>query len=161
MAGECGTCTACCRVFAIPPLNKPAGTWCQHCTIGKGCNIYDERPPACIDFECLWLQSQAQKGAAKLGPELRPDKCRIVISPTTNPNVLSFIPMPGYELAWRKKGPVRDLLVKLVNAGIRCAIGQPRARQCIEFSRDPDTGKLVEKEVRMTAPDKDGMQWSE
>ena len=58
MTNHCGTCTACCRVFAIPALNKPAGQWCQHCDIGVGCKIYNSRPQTCVEYECLWLQSQ-------------------------------------------------------------------------------------------------------
>ena len=62
MAGNCGSCTACCRVYSIKELGKPAGTWCQHCAVGKGCKVYAERPKPCVEFTCAWLHSQTAEG---------------------------------------------------------------------------------------------------
>ncbi|MEI2296719.1 hypothetical protein [Ensifer sp. MJa1] len=50
----CGTCTLCCRLPDIDALDKPANAWCRHCTEGRGCQIYAERPQLCRDFLCLW-----------------------------------------------------------------------------------------------------------
>lgn len=61
---SCGTCTLCCKVFGVDPLNKPRNTWCEHCDIGKGCRIYEDRPDECRSFECLWLQ----------GPDIIPEE---------------------------------------------------------------------------------------
>ena len=147
-------------MFAIPaPLNKPAGKWCEHCAIGQGCTIYDDRPEVCVDFACLWLESQS-KGDAKLSIELRPDKSKVVISPTTNPRVLSFMTMPGYETAWRKDGKLLELIKRFVNNGMACVMGPPAATLRIMVMKNPNTGKITEKEVRMTAPDASGMQWN-
>jgi len=52
---ECGECSLCCRLFPVPELNKPANIWCEHCQPGKGCTIYDRRPPICRGFACGWL----------------------------------------------------------------------------------------------------------
>lgn len=62
----CGPCYSCCVVFEIEGLpgyngaSKPAGEACMHLINrrdgGKWCGIYDERPPACQEFRCLWLQ---------------------------------------------------------------------------------------------------------
>ncbi len=70
----CGECTVCCNVHEIQalPTPKPAGQWCQHCTIGVGCQIYNERPQVCKDYLCGW-----RKGVGK--EEDRPDKGKIVI----------------------------------------------------------------------------------
>ena len=57
-SNRCGSCTMCCRVFAISEFDKPADKWCKHCAMGKGCTIYETRPERCQTYECLWLQSQ-------------------------------------------------------------------------------------------------------
>jgi hypothetical protein len=31
-------------------------TWCQHCEIGVGCKIYEDRPETCKNFICGWLK---------------------------------------------------------------------------------------------------------
>jgi len=40
----------------IRSLDKPAGKWCDHCAIGSGCKIYEERPQDCRDFHCGYLR---------------------------------------------------------------------------------------------------------
>lgn len=52
---SCGACTLCCKLVSIDALGKPHGVWCQHCAVGKGCKIYDEKPEECTTFKCLWL----------------------------------------------------------------------------------------------------------
>lgn len=47
---------------------KPSNTWCQHCSIGQGCNVYKHRPRVCKDFTCWWLVHP------EMPEELRPDK---------------------------------------------------------------------------------------
>lgn len=148
---HCGTCTACCRVFAIPQLNKPAGKWCQHCTIGKCCNIYDERPQLCVEYECLWLQSQK---TIKLEPELRPDRCKVVFTPTTNDRIILAITMEGMPDAWMKRGP-SELIDRMLRSGISVAVGPPHAKRTLLIK--PDGSR---RWVEMTEPDENGMQWS-
>lgn len=153
MDNKCGTCTACCRVYAIPEFNKPAGKWCEHCAIGKGCKIYATRPPRCVEYECFWLQSQTQ-GKPPLGPELRPDRCKVVFAPSTNDHIMSALTMPGRPDAWQAK-VVRDLIDYLNRAGVAVAVGAPASRTQIMLSSDGS-----QRVVRMTEPDRDGMQWS-
>jgi hypothetical protein len=154
MAGDCGSCTACCRVYAIPDLNKPAGPWCQHCAIGKGCKIYEERPTLCADFKCLWLQSREREDPREhLADELRPDRCKVVFSPTTNENIMAAITMPGAPLAWRKE-PVRKLIGKMVAGGMHVVVGAPAT------TRKTMVDKSGERDVELTEPDENGMQWS-
>jgi hypothetical protein len=152
LTNNCGTCTACCKVYAIPELEKPAGKWCDHCEIGKSCKIYETRPQRCVEYECLWLQSQKDK--ARLGPELRPDKCKIVFSATTNPRIITGITMPGAPFAYQRKD-VAELIEALRRRGIGIAIGVPAGRTNL-FLHPNGT----QKTVKMTEPDKDGMQWS-
>jgi hypothetical protein len=146
----CGSCTACCRVFAVPQLDKPAGKWCQHCKVGVGCQTYHDRPQVCHDYECLWLQSQ--KRARPLPPELRPDRCKVVFTPTTNDSIMGAVTAPGYADAWRK-GPVKDLIDQLLLAGVRTAVGPPAARYQTLVYRGG------EHRVEMSPPDENGMQW--
>lgn len=154
MAGECGSCTACCRVYAIPTLNKPAGPWCQHCAIGEGCKIYEERPALCADFKCLWLQSRTREDRREHMPdELRPDRCKVVFSPTTNEAIMSAVTMPGAPLAWQR-GPVRDVIGKMIASRMRVVIGPPAS------IRKTMLDERGEREVEMTEPDENGMQWS-
>lgn len=153
MAGDCGSCTACCRVYAIPELKKPAGKWCQHCDIGKGCKIYEARPKLCVDFKCLWLQSQERNPQERLPDELRPDRCKVVFSPTTNDKIMSAMIMPGQPDAFRK-GAAGRLIERMVESGLNVVAGLPQATTKTMINR------RGEREVQMTQPDENGMQWS-
>ena len=152
MAGDCGSCTACCRVYAIPTLDKPAGPWCQHCDVGKGCKIYEARPVLCSDFKCLWLQSRDRDPVEHLPDELRPDRCKVVFSPTTNERIMSAITMPGAPLAWRS-GAARKLIDKMIKGGFSVVVGLPASTSKTMVDR------RGEREVELTEPDETGMQW--
>jgi hypothetical protein len=151
---HCGSCTACCRVFAIPQLSKPAGNWCHHCDIGVGCKIYERRPTTCQEFECLWLQARSRDDIRDhLPEELRPDRSKVVFHPTTDPEVMSATTMPGSPDAWKRK-PVKKLIDRMVAAGYRVAVGGPASETRMLFT---STGMVVH---RMTKPDENGMQWN-
>lgn len=53
---QCGGCTACCLTHSVSSLNKPEAAWCSHCSRGKGCRIYPDRPLECVVFKCDWLK---------------------------------------------------------------------------------------------------------
>lgn len=153
MAGKCGSCTACCRVYSIPELSKPAGKWCQHCAIGNGCKIYEQRPQMCVEYECLWLQSQQRPGA-EMAEALRPDRCKVVFAFTTNPKIINAMTLPGAPLAWERKD-VRAFIDKMNGHGYAVAIGPPATRhQTVLYPGN------IRREVEMTEPDENGMQWS-
>ena len=151
---HCGTCTACCRVFSIPELkDKKAGEWCQHCTVGVGCKIYPEHPKTCQDFACLWLLSQSRGDAEKLPMEMRPDRSKVVISPSTDHSMIVFTTMPGSPHAWRK--PLFEkVIARLIRGGLRMVAGEPGSLRKIVVD------KFGEREVAMTPPDQDGIQWN-
>jgi hypothetical protein len=73
----CNGCTMCCRVLRVEAddgtLLSGANEWCAHCTVGKGCGIYAERPKACRVYACLW-----REGAFR--DEDRPDKSKLLVS---------------------------------------------------------------------------------
>jgi len=51
---SCDGCTLCCKLPALPALQKEAYEWCKHCDVGVGCKIYKDRPLDCQAFECFW-----------------------------------------------------------------------------------------------------------
>lgn len=69
----CGSCAACCDVFAIEALAKPAGGLCQHST-SVGCAIYPARPQTCAQWFCLWRKVGA------FPERLRPDRSGVLFS---------------------------------------------------------------------------------
>ena len=48
----------------------------MHCKVGSGCVIYDERPPSCRDFGCVWLNLPD----ALPEESQRPDRLGVVFS---------------------------------------------------------------------------------
>ena len=86
----CEDCTLCCKVMAIDELEKPAGTWCQHCKAGSGCKIYAERPTECQTFNCLWLIDE------RLGPHWKPNRSKVVL--TTSEDGLEIGATPDFQM---------------------------------------------------------------
>lgn len=117
-AAGCGGCTLCCKVMVIPDLTpepKPANEWCRHCDIGRGCSIYADRPQTCRDYACVWLASQGT--AQEMPPDLRPDRCRVVINGLTDRPGLALMVDPGRPDAW-KAPRVAGLVDKVRRGGL-------------------------------------------
>jgi hypothetical protein len=94
---QCGECTLCCKVFTIAELEKPAGTWCTHCAIGKGCTIYETRPKTCQIFNCSYLET------AWIDEIWRPSICNMVLTADpANKRVLVRVD-PDQPDAWTKE----------------------------------------------------------
>jgi hypothetical protein len=95
---ECGECSMCCKVFAIPALNKPIGEWCIHCRPGRErCTIYPTRPDECASFHCSWMAS------ADLGPEWYPPVAKFVVSTQEQPRRVCINVDAGSPHAWRRE----------------------------------------------------------
>ncbi len=96
---ECGTCTMCCKVMTITYMDppKPGGKWCQHCSPGKGCAIWQNRPQGCADFNCDWRKN------AQLNDDWRPDRAGFVINQAAAHLPYEIIVDPGRPDAWRKE----------------------------------------------------------
>ena len=93
----CGSCTLCCKVYALPELQKPPGVWCQHCTPGKGCGIHAAQPEQCRRFFCHWMTN------GNLPDEWKPDRARFVLTIyPSNGFVLGQVD-PGSPAAWRRQ----------------------------------------------------------
>lgn len=89
---SCGTCTVCCYTLPIdtPEIQKLPSVVCEHCT-GRGCGIYEARPPACRGFYCgWWLLPQ-------LDDEWRPDKSGVLITPQSDDIPTEFELREGIE----------------------------------------------------------------
>ena len=95
-ARACGTCSLCCKLLGIGALEKPAGTWCQHCAPPGGCRIYDSRPTECRSFSCVWLES------AVLGPEWWPVRSKMVLYLLDGGTRLMVHVDPGSPGIWRQ-----------------------------------------------------------
>lgn len=125
MAGLCQDCTACCTVFEIEELKKEFGEPCKF--LGRtlfqehGCTIYQDRPDACRNYICLWLEA-ARSVNRKAPEELRPDICGVVMGwpwGTRDRETLHVYPIPGhpkYPDAWRVP-PVSDHLQEVLRNG--------------------------------------------
>jgi hypothetical protein len=107
----CGSCTVCCKLISVKELNKPAGTPCQHCNIGRGCAIYQDRPHSCRAWSCGWLVTPDMRD------EYRPDRCGFVLmAPLTNGKALQL------SVDWkriREKPRLKNTMQKFVDAVTR------------------------------------------
>lgn len=133
---SCGACTLCCKVYDVPSLDKPAGTWCRHCKPGRGCGIHETRPQHCRSFHCLWMT------AAFLGPEWKPDRSRFVMSvdPATK-NLLIQLD-PGQPGAWRA-APYHDQIRRWAAAALA------EQRHVIVFLNKAATVVLPDRDVAL------------
>ena len=87
---ECGQCTQCCVDLELTEIPSKIGERCRHCTIGKGCNIYNERPQECRSFQCMYSQME-------YAPiELRPDHCGVIFSRKGNDVIAGRIGHDSY-----------------------------------------------------------------
>ncbi len=93
----CGSCTLCCKVFALPALEKPPGVWCGHCKPGNGCAVHNSAPLQCRQFNCLWMTD------GKMPDEWRPDRARFVLSVNPSNGFVFAQVDPGAPGAWRRQ----------------------------------------------------------
>jgi hypothetical protein len=112
---SCGTCSLCCKVFDVPPVNnKPAGKWCDHCKPGRGCAIWTDRPAMCRDYHCHWHYDLS------LGAEWRPDVAKFILSREPGGIWLSIVADMAQPNAWRREpyhAKLRKLAERLIESG--------------------------------------------
>lgn len=73
---ECGSCSACCTVIAVPEIEKGTYESCEH-LCETGCGIYADRPASCRTFECQWLRGVLEVDGA-IDVAMRPDVCGVI-----------------------------------------------------------------------------------
>lgn len=106
---ECGECTMCCKLFAIPSLGKGEGVWCSHCTIGTGCQIYEQRPQECRDFFCHYRLD------TDVPERWKPDRSHMVlVSDADGVRIIVHVD-PKRPQAWRADPYYRDLKAWALN----------------------------------------------
>lgn len=127
----------CCKVMGIPELDKPAGVWCPKCDKTSGCTEYGSRPDPCRGFECVWLQSQHQRhGEDQMPPELRPDRCHVVIDVRTDSKGLVFHVDPNRPGAV-DSGPVKRFMDWMLELGHEVVVAHNEKRKLIRLQRAP------------------------
>ena len=94
----CGSCTLCCKLIGVTELEKPAGEWCKHCEVGKGCKIYAERPETCSAWHCGWQMLPF------LSDVWYPASARMVINVIRKEShlVMIFCVDPGMRNRWKE-----------------------------------------------------------
>lgn len=128
-ARPCGDCKACCVVFRVEELQKPAKVACKN--LGNiGCAIYSARPSSCRNYQCVWSQGF-------FGVNQRPDLLGLVVSFSEDENILqqkTGIRLLVIRQVWdgaadtdEAKAFVRDIakkyLVALVDGSRRTLVG--------------------------------------
>lgn len=140
--------------MAIPELGKGDGEWCKFCVVGKGCGQYEARPPVCQNFKCIYLE--AHDMGQPLALELRPDKCKVMISGTTDNNCVAAFVDGGRPDAWRRDD-VLQLISKLAMGGIYVIVGVSGQTKRRFFYKK---GHAVHHRwVEMGPPDETGTQY--
>jgi hypothetical protein len=129
---NCGECRACCWLFPLDYLEKPAREWCKHCT-DKGCAIYnEERNPVCTTYLCEWLRQPGW------GEELRPDRCHIIYT-RSHPIGTKFVITASQlnDYAYLRRANER-LMTRLVRSG-----------HIIVITREDNSDTLVRADRRL------------
>jgi hypothetical protein len=94
---SCGDCSLCCKLMGIAEIDKPPGRWCSHFKRGAGCTVYQDRPGACVSFQCLWTGSEG------LDDRWRPDRAHFVLFTEQEGRRLNVVVDPADPLAWRRE----------------------------------------------------------
>lgn len=93
-ARACGGCTLCCKLLPVHDkavgFHKEGNTRCQHQRHGKGCTIYERKPPSCATYSCRWLLGNDTADMP------RPDRAHYVIDPM--PDYISVVARDTGEL---------------------------------------------------------------
>lgn len=143
---SCGACTLCCKVMEITELAKPRGQWCGHCAVGKGCKIYQERPPSCRAFMCGYLASIG------LGAHWYPAKCKMVITREEASRTIVRVD-EGRPNAWRDEPYYSDLKQWAWQGGSRHQLLVHTAGRTIAIvpDADIDLGVVTDDHLLITA----------
>lgn len=150
---SCGTCSMCCKIARVDYFKKPAGQWCVHCVIGKGCGIYETRPKVCRSFLCLWMQNP------NLGPEWKPDKSKMYLSLELSGERLAAHVDPATPGAWLREPYYSDLKRWSVQAAqneTQVSVYIGRHAIVILPDRDVDLGIVGEDELIVSTKEKRG-----
>jgi Fe-S-cluster containining protein len=132
----CGDCQLCCKLFPVPLLDKPAGSWCRYSCSG-GCAIHGSRPEICRQYDCYWREHD------ELREECRPDRIGVVVTESGNVSVgRHSIPVVTFQedFARAANGPeAAAMLARFVQQGFAVlVIHGPDARTVFDRDRYPN-----------------------
>lgn len=144
---SCGDCTMCCKLIKVDALQKPQGTWCQHCNPGKGCRIYEKRPQECVDFFCGYMTSP------QVGEEWKPVHSKIVLLTDVGGKRITAFVDPQRPDAWRAEPYYSTLkkwarLTGAYQKQVRVAVG--KRLHIILPDKDTDLGIVADDEIVLT-----------
>lgn len=83
--------------MSISELEKPQGRWCPKCEIGKGCQIYGDRPDECATFYCGYLTWPMAD------QKWFPANCKMIIVSELEGKRIAVHVDPGRPTAWRSE----------------------------------------------------------
>jgi hypothetical protein len=86
----------CCKLMGVAAIDKAPHVWCGHFRKGAGCGIYVDRPKACADYACYWLD------APNLDDRWRPDRARFILHRENGGQALVVEVDPASPDAWRR-----------------------------------------------------------
>ena len=140
---SCGTCTLCCKVLAIEEVDTPKDSWCQHCEVGRGCRIYNNRPVECANFYCGYLTWD-------IVPEhWKPDKSKIVIVSELDGARVAFHVDRSRPDAWRAEpfySEIKNLAEQAVEDDCQIVVCIGYRAIVILPDRDIDLGVIAQDE---------------
>ena len=143
----CGACMLCCKLPALPDLNKPLGVWCQHIKPGVGCAIYPDRPSSCRGFHCEYLLH------AELDEEWKPSNSRIILMATNAGNRMIARVDPQRPGAWRQEpfySQIKRWSQVAARNGGQVVVYVGRRTIIILPDKDIDVGMVADDEVLVT-----------
>jgi len=132
---QCGECSVCCTVGAVPEIEKPAHSPCPFIKTDKcgSCSIYAEErlPKTCINYSCSWLQGYGEE-------EDRPDKGGFLITENLLENQRYFTMIETKPVSFQEK---YDGLTFAADVCEKTKI----PIICVEYGKTPpnDTGDYV------------------
>lgn len=132
----------CCWLPEQRELGKPVNTWCQHCAIGKGCNIYKDRPQGCKDFECLWLKNPA------IPYEFRPDKIGVIFEPLISSR--TCLALTG-DMSTLSNNGVRNIITNLLDHGVGVIVTCPGHKPIVLNPKDVTVKQVWDNVVKEAA----------
>ncbi|MGP1347699.1 MAG: hypothetical protein ACTS3F_13665 [Phycisphaerales bacterium] len=123
----CAQCTACCSAMAVPAIDKPQFTPCSRLSTddaATGCADYRNRPAACREFRCAWLDAFPLTANAD-----RPDKLGLILIRTIDPQAMQV------REVWKGAGATeraQEFITTLRRAGIRVEFVTPTEQKTLQ-----------------------------
>ncbi len=127
----------CCKLYAVPPMQKAADVWCRECAPGRGCKIWENRPKFCADFHCHYILDP------NIGPDWRPDVCKFIMNFQTATTLWVKVD-PAHKLAWRREpyySVIKRWSTDFIAAGGYILVGDSINLYCVTPNDDEIVGR--------------------